>query len=270
METYDQIDALNWSTLKHMDGTPKKAKHIYDHPEEQQDKKAYREGRVIHCAILEPDDFHKRYVVSPVFSGTGSRAAKKEWVESLPDGAEIITQAEIDLAWRCSVAVNADEHAMKYLDGARFEQIVTWKTGVVDCKGRIDALTDRVIDLKTTRRDNLYEVEKDAATYNYHAQLAWYHDGAVKAGLIKGNKLPLAIFIHASVNSTYIDIAILDMDEMDGTFAYGRAKYQALLQKYIGCKTANWWPGMAPKPRKWVLPDWKLKADEEEVKVEYD
>ena len=47
MTSYDDIKALNWSTLKWMDGVPKKAKHIFDHPEEQEDKAAYVSGRAL-------------------------------------------------------------------------------------------------------------------------------------------------------------------------------------------------------------------------------
>jgi hypothetical protein len=268
MTAYDKIDALNWSTLKIMDeASPAYAKHQYDHPEERKDKAAYVSGRAIHCATLEPDQFDNRYVVMPTFSGTGSKAAKREWLDDLPDGVEAIKQADYDMAWRAAGAVRANSDAMALLDEAECEKIVTWELGRIKCKGRLDALTDRVVDLKMTRRNTLYEVEKDAAIFNYHAQLAWYHDGVVKAELISGEKLPAAIFVHADQKSTFTDLAILDMDEVDGTFFYGRAKYQTLLKRYIGCKAANWWPGMAPKPVMWVLPEWKLRADEEEVKI---
>ena len=272
MTAYDKIEALNWTTLKIMvEASLAYAKHQYDHPNERKDKAAYVSGRAIHCATLEPDQFDDRYVIMPTFSGTGSKAAKQEWLDDLPDGVEVIKQVDYDMSWRAAGAVRTNKEAMALLDGAQCEKIVTWKLGGglggIKCKGRLDALTDRVIDLKTTRRNTLYEIEKDAAIYNYHAQLAWYHDGAVKAGLITGEKLPAAIFIHASQKSTFTDVAILDMDKMDGTFAYGRAKYETLLKRYIGCKASNWWPGMAPKPVMWVLPDWKLRADEEEVKI---
>ena len=267
---YDSIDALNWSTLKLMDVTPAYAKHQYDHPEEREDKPAWVAGRAVHCAIQEPDQFHDRYVVMPVFSGKGMKAAKQEFLDNTPDKIEIIKSEDYDMAWRCASAVHHNKDAMQYLKGARFEHVIQWETSGVKCKGRIDALKDRVIDLKTTRRNTLSEVERDAAMFDYHAQLAWYHDGAVRAGLIDGKKLPVGIFIHASQKSSFVDIAILDMDGFEetlqgvsGTLEYGRDKYRSLLKKYIGCKASNWWPGMAPNPVMWVLPEWKLKKDEE-------
>ena len=270
MTDYDQIEALNWSTLKLLETTPAFALHQIEHPEERKDKQAWKEGRVIHCAYLEPDEFDSRYIVEPVFSGTGSKKAKEEWLASLDDGVEPIKQAEYDMAWRAAEALNANVHVNALTEGASFEHVIQWETDGVKCKGRVDVASGGIVDLKKTGFCTLWEIERDAAKYNYHAQLAWYHDGAVKAGLISGERLPAAILVHASKTSSFVDIAILDMEgppRMDGTMEYGRAKYQALLKKYIGCKACGWWPGMAHKPIPWVLPDWKLKADEEEVKI---
>lgn len=267
MTVYDAIEALNWSTLKLMDVSPAYAKHRYDHPEEDEDKPAYVSGRAIHCTILEPDKFDLTYVAKPNF-GDGrtkkAKEAKAAWLESLPDSVEIISIEDYDMAVRCATAIQSNEHASKYLENARVEHVIQWEQSGIKCKGRVDALTDRVIDLKSTRRNTLREVERDAAVFDYHAQLAWYHDGAVKAGLISGEKLPVVIFIHATPKSKFVDIAILDMEGVSGTLEYGRAKYKKLLTKYIGCNAANWWPGMAPKPRMWILPDWKLNADADE------
>lgn len=261
MTDYDAIEALNWSTLKLMDISPAYAKHRYDHPEEDEDKPSYVSGRAIHCTILEPDEFHDRYVVMPKFSGKGMKAAKQEFLDNTPERVEIIKREDYDMAWRCAAYVKSKEEILNYLNGASFEHIIQWTINNIKAKGRLDILNDRVIDLKYTRHNTLYQIEKDSAQYNYHAQLAWYHDGAVKAGLINGEKLPVGIYIHASHKSTFVDHAILDMEGVSGTLEYGRAKYKKLLTKYIGCNAANWWPGMAPKPRMWILPDWKLLAD---------
>jgi exodeoxyribonuclease VIII len=261
---YNEIDALNWSTLKLMSVSPAYAQHIFNHPEEPEDKAAYVSGRAIHCAVLEPDKFDDRYIARPNF-GDGrtkkAKEAKAAWLESIPDGVEIISIADYDAAINCSVSIQSNEYASKYLDGAKFEHIITWEQSGVNCKGRVDALTDRVVDLKSTRRNILHDVERDAAMFDYHAQLAWYHDGAVAAGLISGEKLPVAIFVHATTKSEFVDIAILDMEGVSGTLEYGRAKYKKLLNQYIGCKATNWWPGMAPRPIMWVLPEWKMMRD---------
>ena len=35
---YDSIEGLNWSTLKLMENTPARARHLFDHPDEIKDK----------------------------------------------------------------------------------------------------------------------------------------------------------------------------------------------------------------------------------------
>lgn len=272
MVDYNSIDALNWSTLKLLETSAAYMKHMCDHPDERVDKPEYIRGRAIHCTILEPDQFAGRYEIMPTFSGKGSVAAKQAWLDELPKGVEPLKHSDYDLAWRCADVVHSNEEAIRYINEAQCEKVITWETQGVKCKGRVDALTDRVIDLKTTRRRTMGEIEKDAAAFDYHAQLAWYHDGAVKAGLIDGSKLPVAIFVSIDPSSTFVDVAILDMDAPDtvlegvsGTLEYGRAKYRKLLNQYIGCKAANWWPGMATSPALWLLPEWKLRKDENEV-----
>jgi exodeoxyribonuclease VIII len=280
VKPYSEIDALNWSTLKLMDGSPKRAKHLFDNPDEMVDKPAYVSGRAVHCAVLEPDEFDCRYVVEPDFAQMArneygnlrTKSAQnyrdelsKEWNESTQEDAERISQDDHDMAMRCAEAVRSNKHCVELMRGAIYEQVVLWETRGIKCKGRLDILTDRVVDLKFTRRDNLHDIDRDAAQFLYHGQVAWYHDGAVKAGMIGGDKLPAMIAVHASHKNSFVDIAILDMNLSPGTMEYGRGKYRSLLSKYIGCKRAGYWPGMAEHPIPWELPEWVLQRDMEEV-----
>lgn len=256
-QEYDAIEALNYSTLKLMRVSPAYARHMYEHPEELGDKPSYVSGRAVHCAVLEINDFRNRYVVQPKFNGKGSVAARKEWIDANSGpGVEIISQEDFEMALRCQTAVWVNEHVVNMTcDFTKFEKTIEWEMSGIKCKGRLDILTDRVIDLKFTRHNTLNAVERDFANYDYHAQLAWYHDGAVKAGVITGEKEPAIIAVHASQKSTFVDVAVLEM--VDGTLECGRLNYKRLLNKYIACREANWWPGMADRPVFWVLPDWK-------------
>lgn len=255
---YDNEPGLNYSSLKLMAISPAYYKHLADHPEEREDKPAYVSGRAVHCAVLEPDVFDDKYIAQPDFGDMRTKAAKQaksEWMETLHDDVEIISKDDYDMAMRCSDAIKLNDTVSKMIRGAEFEKTILWTQSGIKCKGRVDALTDRVIDLKTTRHARLEDVERDFANYDYHAQLAWYHDGAVKAGLITGEIPPAAIVIHASQKSEFVDVAVLEM--VDGTLECGRLNYQRLLNKYIACCETKWWPGMADRPVFWVLPDWK-------------
>lgn len=297
---YDGIKALNYSTLKLMDVSPAYLRHRMEHPEEDTDKPAYVSGRAVHCSVLEPKEFGSRYVVMPKFENcavtetkmlpmpdfgdlrkkagkekktawlatlpSGARVlsakeARDEWISTIPDGVEIISQDDYDMSLRCRDAVFDNDTVRGYLRGAIFETTVRWDQMGIQCKGRIDALTDRVIDLKTTRRSARVDVERDLANYDYHAQLAWYHDGAVKTGLIDGTKMPVAIVVHASHKSDFVDVACFEM--VPPTLELGRMHYERWLFRYVGCLEENWWPGMAETPVQWELPHWKAAQYEE-------
>ena len=255
---YDEIPGLNYSSLKLMEISPAYYKHMADHPDEREDKPAYVTGRAVHCAILEPGVFDDKYVVMPDFGNLRTKAAREErdkWLDNIGYDVEVISKEDYDMAMRCADAIRINDTVSKMIDCADFEKTITWEMSGIKCKGRVDALTDRVIDLKTTRHARLEDVGRDFANFDYHSQLAWYHDGAVKAGLITGKIPPAAIVVHASHKSKFVDVAVLDM--LEGTLEIGRLQYQRLLNKYIGCLEANWWPGMADRPVFWVLPDWK-------------
>lgn len=279
-DEYSKIDALNWSTLKQMDTSPAFLKHKSEHPEESSDSPAFRFGRAIHCHILEPGEFDKRYVVVPDFEQSArdahggnlrTKAAQQmrdelqyDWESKTDPNAERLSQEDMRAIIRGAEAVAKHRYAHALLcESTGKEQLVQWETMGVQCKARLDCLGIRVVDIKSTRRNNLQDLLRDCSTFAYHAQVAWYHDGAVAAGLIDGRTPPALIAIHAPTDSTYTDVAVLDMKNAPLTLETGRNHYMRLLERYIGCRSARWWPGMAPQPVTWDLPEWYIKKEED-------
>jgi hypothetical protein len=259
---YDGIEGLNWSTLKLMENTPARAKHFYDHPEELKDKAAYVSGRAVHCAVLEPRRFWNDYIYQPDFGDGRTKAAKQakaEWMLSVPDGAQVISEADFMMAERCANYAHSDDELRSIFTGGEYEKIVTWELEGVKCKGRIDFLKDRVLDLKLTRHDSVEAIMRDAEKYNYHGQVAWYHDGCVRSGLISGKVLPRLVFIHASHGSSFVDKLILEMYE--DTYNCGRKKYHKYMSRYLDCIESGWWPGMCPTRMRWLLSERKFNED---------
>ena len=293
-EKYEKIEALNWSTVKLMQESPALLKHFADHPYERKDTDDFRLGRATHCAILEPDLFDEEFIVSPDFGNLNSKSglinkivfledlvpvdetdmkilvdsdkmidlrAHVNWLESVTSHIEIISEKQREAALRASEAVRAHGEARALLRGTRREHIVQWvdeSTGI-KCKGRIDAVGDSIIDLKKTRHSTVRQILKSAADYDYHGQVAWYHDGATAAGIIHGHTLPHVIFVHISNTSTFVDVAVISMGQCPETFEDGRKLYKRLISEYSGCQAANLWPGMAPRTIPWELPAYKVE-----------
>jgi hypothetical protein len=299
---YEDIDAINYSTLKLFEKSAAYAQHMIDHPDEREDKPHLLRGRAIHCAILEPEKFRTSYTVPPEFfdcaittdgevieqpsfgdlrykkakddkkawisslpNGTRILKAteiKSEWYENLPKDTEVLSGADHQLAVRCSSAVQAHHAARELLAGAETEKIIEWTcNGRVKCKSRLDALTDRVIDIKTTRYFDIPSIEREIAKYNYHAQMAFYQDAATSEGLIKDrdDKQPYLIFICCDPKSSFVDVIPFELNM--GVISAGRELYQRWMAKYYGSKRTGMYPGACETSVFYILPEWKVRED---------
>lgn len=240
---YAAIEALNWSTLKLLDVSPAWLRWCAEHP--QDDTTAYALGRAVHCAILEPARLSERYVVAPDVDRR-TKDGKAEWAafQESAGTRDVLRTADMDIVDRCAAAVQAHERARAVLSGGRVEIDAQWIDSgtAIKCKGRLDCVTDRVVDLKTTRRRTLREFTVDASRMLYHGQLAWYHDGAIAAGLI-GADAPNPLIVGVQTVEPY-DVAVYEYT--DAALATGRALYRRLADQYAACGDSEWWPGIAP------------------------
>lgn len=265
---------LNWSTLRLIATSPKLLAWRVEHP--QPESPALRLGRAIHCAILEPEEFPKRWLVADQCAAktkAGSRCESSgilyhsgEWycrvrghapegAGALPEGLEMIQLDEIELVRICAENVRAHRPAVKILSGGKSEQEMEWtdtETGI-ECRGRVDYLrANDLIDLKSTRRETVREFAMDVARNLYFGQLAWYHDGAIRAGRLPADAArPYIVAV-----STVEPYDTMAFQISSATLEAGRILYRDLLQRYARCQAAGWWPGIAPDLETLDLPDW--------------
>jgi hypothetical protein len=246
MTNYTEIKALNWSSLRLME-TPAVFRHRQTNP--RPDTPAFLLGRAMHCALLEPDKFETRH---PVYRGAARRG--KAWEAFLCDhqNSEPITEQERDAAVNMSQAVRMHAVAPGMIAGGRTELVAEWIIDGTRCKGRLDCVTlTRVVDIKTTRDAGPRWFGKAAFDYGYHGQLAWYHDGAVSAGLLSpGYDRPVIVAVEKDpphlVAVYEVPVEVLDL---------GRELYRRLLAKYRACDAAGYWPGYEGL-RELELPKW--------------
>jgi len=172
-EEYFANPAVNKSLLARIN-CPKKARLPMP------DTKALLEGRVIHCAVLEPDEFDARYIVSPKIDKR-TKAGKEEYAAFVDEanGREVLAPELYDTALSIQKAVYGHSVASELLQDGKAEMAAFWKderTGL-DMKAKADYLNADVIDLKTARDASPGSFSKACADFKYGWQAVHYMRG---------------------------------------------------------------------------------------------
>lgn len=258
MTPYAQIKAVNWSSLKHLQTSPLLYRYRMDHP--QPTKPGFIIGGAVHTKVLEPHLFDQRHAV---FDGTRRGKEWDAWQLANP-GKESLKPPELIRVGATAEAVASHRVAAQILSGGRREESMTWRdpeTGLA-CKGRVDYITPRyVADLKYSARGiDGHTFPRTCAAYLYHAQVAWYMDGAIAAG-----KLPVDCerpYIVAAQGVEPYDVGVYQLTPTD--VKRGRAIYRRLLKQLVQCTEAGMWPGAVPDIRDLNVPDWSGPVEDEE------
>lgn len=258
--TYEELPGLNWSTLKLLATSPRMLKHRAKVP--RQDTSALALGRAIHCALLEPHDFESRYAVAPTFEGKGSRAMKATWLAERAPEVTWLDQDDYDLAQRCAGSIAEHPAAMSLIVGGRREETVQWTdaTTGIKCKARLDNIRPSDLsDIKSTRHGTPRKFLSDASSLLYHGQLAWYHDGAIAAGVLPADaERPSVVAVQTT--EPY-DVMPFRMTE--AALWAGRSLWQSLIRRFAECKAADFWPGVAPGILDYDVTPWADVGQEE-------
>lgn len=240
---------IHFSRLRAMAKSPAHYKALGERPRE--DTLGMRIGRTIHAMVLGGD-----FVVYE-----GARRGK-DWAafEMANCGAEIITTSEYDTAREVADAVLSHPHAMELLDGQR-EAHLQWSLARRACAGHLDVLGDGFItDLKTTTNAEPGWFNRHAVHMGYAAQMAWYFDGVIAAGL----PAPLHAFVVAV--ETKFPYVITTLELTGRALEMGRKQYRLWFERMLVCEASNYWPGYVEGIAPFDVPeDDTLWIDGEEI-----
>ena len=256
-EAYHSGPGISKSGLDDMDPPARYyALHLDPNRPERAQTASQRVGTLAHCAILEPEEFGKRYAVGP----DCSRATKawKEWEASLPAGVEAINPSEYDAAmWQRESVLKLPGMA-EILSAGKAEVSAFWEdpyTGVL-CRCRPDFVTtETLIDLKTVGRGDTYGFSRQAPSLNYHVQDAFYSWGySVAAGTLTRD------FQFLTVETEYPYLAArhrLPNEAKDSGLCIVRRK----LDIYAECLRRNEWPGYPGEIQTVTWPAWAITEE---------
>ena len=260
IEAYHAMSPVSKSGLDSIDLSPAiyYARHVDPNRPERNAKAGQLEGNMAHCAILEPEEFGKRYVIGP--SVNRNTKVWKEFVEAHPDHIAI-QQDQSDTAWRQAESVRALPEIRAALDIGKPEVSAFWRdaeTGV-ECRCRPDwthTVHDSavvLVDVKTFSICTAHEFSKQCARKAYAKQDAFYTDGFERAS---GLEVLAFIFVAVSTEYPYSSAAyMLDNDSKET----GRRHYRKNLATYEECLRTDKWPGFSEAIQIIRLPNWALE-----------
>ncbi len=227
-------------------------------PSQKEQTASQLTGTLLHCALLEPDQFILRYAVGP---GVNRNAKTwKDFEASLAAGVTAIKPDDYTMAWAQADSMRRLPQVRELLGAGQAEASAYWsdpETGVL-CRCRPDwhhPCGDTgviLMDAKTCGSASPTEFVREAARHRYDVQDAYYSDGFAIAS---GREVLAFIFAAVECDYPYAAAAVmLDEHSKDA----GRRKYRRNLNTYAECLRADTWPGYPQDISLVSLPAWAL------------
>ena len=258
-EQYHAIQALSAGGLKRLRQSPLHFWAAQLDPERapSEPMPAMLAGTLAHTALLEPDEFARRYHVRP--PGIDMRTKEgKAWAERHAS-FEIVTAQQAETAQRQAKAVRALPEIAALMESGFAESSAFWidETTGEHCKCRPDWISEAgdgvvIIDLKTCQDASKTGFPRTIANFGYHLQAAWYSDGFERAT----GRMVLG-FVFACVEATAPHAAAAYMLD-DVGLEKARAENRRLAQLYADCKALGVWPGYDQAIQVLSLPGWAI------------
>jgi len=245
---YEAIDAVNWSTLKHIKVSPKHYRHALTAEREESDALAI--GRAVHLLTFDPGAFDDAFAV-----WGGDRRAGKEWVAFKTEnaGRSILRATDYADVVAMVAALTSSPLLAPFLDGgAIVEQPIVWTDAATGlrCKGIPDVWHPKrraLIDVKTSVTIDPFRFGRIAAAMGYCEQLAHYDAGLTALGHTVEQRVIVLV-----EKSAPFDVGALEVVGEEWDYAVGER--DRLLARLAECRERDEWPGQYPAREALRLP----------------
>jgi exodeoxyribonuclease VIII len=240
------------------------AKYLDPNREREEPTKAMLIGSAVHSAVLEPDDFARKYMILPELNLRTN--AGKEKLEELSNHARanklsIISKDDYELCKLMKETVWKHPAASVLLSDGIAEQRIDWTKEIlsedgefieVACKSKPDWQSHNgfIVDLKTTEDASPAGFAKSVWNYRYHVQAPFYADAYEH----KYGEPPRGfIFIAVEKSPPYaVALYFAPPSMMDK----GRSTYERDLRTYVKCLENGEWPAYGTEVMELQLPPW--------------
>ena len=227
---------------------------------EREETEALAFGKALHCSLLEPAVYERRYVVAPAFGDCRkkeNKALRDAWRKE-NEGRVPLEKSDALAILGMNDSVMAHPLAGKMLEEGRSELTMKWtdaETGII-CKGRSDRYVERLglcLDVKTTEDARPGPFAKSVANYGYFKQAAFYTDGFAAVGA------PLHYFAFVCVEKSppyAVAVYALDAEAIE----QGRKWTRRALNTLADCIERGEYPGYETTIKTLSLPNWAKDA----------
>lgn len=259
-DTYhEDVEYIGKSGLDLIDRSPKHFWERYLNPDAPRRPQTPAQviGSLVHCVLLEPQKFERRYQLIPpdMNKRTGAWA---EW-KAANEGKTWVEEEDYAAALAIREAVHSHPHAALLLaEGDGVAEKPMWahdpETGVL-VKSKPDFHNTKlgfIVDVKTTTDAREAPFARDIYNYRYHVQDAFYTDVATWSGVpVRG-----FAFVVVEKEPPYgVAVYILDDDSRE----LGRMAYRENLNTYAACLKSGVWHGYEAAAKSLRLPPWAFR-----------
>lgn len=215
-------------------------------------------GTLVHCLVLEPDEFGLRYVVGPD-ADVRSKDYKAFVFDAHAAGLEVITPVQHERARGQAQSLRAVPEVAELLAQGVAEQSVFWRDTahglLLKCRPDWRAPVRHgaaivLLDVKTCTDASDEGFASACAKFGYFIQDPWYCEGVAAA-----TGLPVEGMVFGVVENEfpYAARAFMLSDEAR---AAGRQAYASARATYAACITRGEWPGYPAGIAVIDLPRW--------------
>lgn len=228
-------------------------------PVDEEKLKAFDEGTALHCLLLEPDEFSKRFIIAPAFNRrkTSEREREAEFLENCASTGKIVIEHEYHRKlqlMRDSVMAHPDARWL-FEQEATQESSIYWtdkSTGEL-CRCRPDKLLTKIpVILDVKKVDDMGRFERHVEDFRYHVQNAMYCDGCEAARGDPHEFIFLAV--SSSINCGRYPVRVRPLEPE--WISAGYDLYRRDLETYHQCRLNNEWHDLIPLQR----PGWARRA----------
>jgi len=254
-DEYDEIKAVNFSTLKHIEGSA--LNYLYERDHKKPPTSAMGFGTVCHVAHLEPEIYDAGKVI--VESNRGTKGFEKESA-LYPNSFCVTANEDQIIRWQRQAFKKNKSHDLFFSGEQKVEHAIAWKdpeTGLT-CKGIIDLFVESaVVDLKTSAYTEEHLWLNQFYGKFYHAQIVMYHDALKELD----GRDRACVIVKLETTPPYDVVPYVLPNEV---VVSGRNTYCRWLWRLKTCWEAGTYPGLALGGlRRLPIRKWALEAQGE-------